>query len=532
VVWREDHQARTVAVNVTVRWVTIVVELGLGFLMLPFNTRHLGAADYGLWMLAASVVSYFPVLDLGYASSMDRFVAHYRARRDTKAINEIASTLAAVFAALGLAGMVVVLVVVLNIESLFNLSAGQARTGQALLILVGLQFAVGLPFAAFGGVVNGFQRTYLNGIVGIAVALAVALVNVMVLVMGGTLVQLVAAMTATRMLGYIAYRLNAYRVFPLLRVRPSLVRRKRLREVTGFSLYMLVQNAANRANYATDPMVIAIFLTTGAVAVWTVAQRLADMVLRLTNQLNEVLFPVVVDCDSTQQHERLRDVLVQGTRLSLALALPTAGALVLLADQVVVAWTGPQFMGASVLVQLLALVVLVRVGTATAGTVLRGAGHHKLLAISNLVAAAVNLVLSVILIQTHGLPGVAMATLIPIAIRGITILAPVACTRTDLSLRSFVAQAVWPAAWPAALTLGGLWFVRDGVPTSLLAVLAYGAAASTAYFALFIGVSIGPEDRGRYLTKVRSILRPRRGAPGAVVGLTPATSDPAGGVSA
>ena len=62
--------------------ITIIVELGLGFVMLPFNTRYLGPADYGLWMLAASIVSYFPVLDLGYAASMDRFVAFYRARRD------------------------------------------------------------------------------------------------------------------------------------------------------------------------------------------------------------------------------------------------------------------------------------------------------------------------------------------------------------------------------------------------------------------------------------------------------------------
>ena len=52
-----------VALNVGARWVTILVELVLGFVMLPFNTRHLGATDYGLWMLAASVVAYFPLLE-------------------------------------------------------------------------------------------------------------------------------------------------------------------------------------------------------------------------------------------------------------------------------------------------------------------------------------------------------------------------------------------------------------------------------------------------------------------------------------
>ena len=46
-------------------------------------------------------------------------------------------------------------------------------------------------------------------------------------------------------------------------------------------------------------------------------QRLAEMLQRLTNQLNGVLFPVVVDSDAGQKPERLRAIFIQGTRLSL-----------------------------------------------------------------------------------------------------------------------------------------------------------------------------------------------------------------------
>jgi O-antigen/teichoic acid export membrane protein len=333
----------------------------------------------------------------------------------------------------------------------------------------------------------------------------VALVNVVVLMTGGGLVELVTAMTATRVLGFAAYRLNGYRVFPLLRIRMSLFSKARLREVTGFSVYMLVQNVSNRANYASDPIVIAVFLSTGAVAMWTVAQRLADMVQRLTNQLNDVLFPVVVDYDASQRDDRLRDLLVQGTRLSLALVLPVAGALTLLATPIVVGWTGPAFRDASLLVQVLGLAVLVRVGTATAGTVLRGAGHHRLLAFSNLAAAAVNIALSIVLIRTHGLPGVAVATLIPVGIRGIVVLVPVACMRAGVPLRRFVADAVWPALWPAVVALGALALVRDGIAPSLTECLLHGMWAALLYALLFLGIAIGREDRRRYLTKLRSI---------------------------
>ena len=504
VAWDESHQARTLALNVGGRYATLSFELLLGLVMLPFNTRYLGASDYGLWMLAASIVAYFPALDLGYGGAMERFVAHYRARRDAGAINEIASTLAFVFATLGLVAFVIAGGIAWNLGSMFGLAPAQARTGGIVLALVAAQISMGLPFSVFGAVVNGFQRTYLNSVVGTVVALAVAAVNVGVLMAGGELVTLVAATTATRIIGYAAYRLNAYRVFPLLRIRPSLFSKARLREVTRFSVYMLIHDASNKINYASDPIVIAAVLSTGAVAVWTVAQRLAELVLRLTNQLGLVLFPIVVDCDSAQRHDRLQDLLVHGTRLSLATVLPAAGALALMADEVVVGWTGTEFAAAAAVLEILALVVVVRVGGWTASTVLQGGGHIRLLALSNLIGSGVNVGLSVVLVRTHGLPGVAFATLIPITVRAATILIPVACARVGLSIRLFLTTAVWPAAWPAAVVLSAL-AMAPAPPPSLAHILLRAVIVGCSYALLFTAVAIGREDRSRYVGKLRSI---------------------------
>ena len=88
VLWAEQQQTRTVALNVGWRYVNVAVELLLGLGMLPFNAKSLGASDYGLWVLASSMVAYFPVLDLGFGGAMERFVAHYRALRNADAINE------------------------------------------------------------------------------------------------------------------------------------------------------------------------------------------------------------------------------------------------------------------------------------------------------------------------------------------------------------------------------------------------------------------------------------------------------------
>jgi O-antigen/teichoic acid export membrane protein len=235
--------------------------------------------------------------------------------------------------------------------------------------------------------------------------------------------------------GYYIYRLNAIRIYPDLRIHPSLFRTSRLREVTGFSIYASIIDWANKLNYELDEVVIGIFFGSAYVVVWAVAERIISGTQRLTNQLNGVLFPVIVDSDTSQQQEKLQRILLQGTLLSLAMVVPISAALILLADPLVRAWVGPEMIASVPVIQILAVAVAIRVGNATATTLLKGAGQHRMLAWINLSTGVVNILLSVALIKPFGLTGVAVGTLIPIALSSILIVQPAACRRVGLPVR-------------------------------------------------------------------------------------------------
>ena len=50
-------------------------------------------------------------------------------------------------------------------RNFFQLTPEQVRTGQIVFLFIGAYVALGFPFSVFGGIVNGFQRQYLNGAV-------------------------------------------------------------------------------------------------------------------------------------------------------------------------------------------------------------------------------------------------------------------------------------------------------------------------------------------------------------------------------
>jgi len=502
----KDHHLVTIARNVGTRYLAIAAEMLIGLVMLPFNLRHLGQEAYGLWMLTAGLTIHFSVLDMGYGSAVVKFIAQYRAQRDGRALNEIASTMFHVYGAIGVAAYLVVIALAFNLQHIFpRVTPEQIEVGKWILLIIGLNIACNFPFSVFGGVIDGFQRYDRNNLVAIVSSLCVAIANAAVLILGYGLVPLVAATTSVRLLTYLVYRINAYRIYPPLRIRTSFFRTSRLREVTGFSVYSSVIDWANKLNYELDEIIIGVFLGAAPVAVWAVADRIIAGTQRLTNQVNGVLFPFIVDSDQMKKNARLQRLLLEGTRLSVATVVPIAVALILLAYPLVHAWVGPKMLGSAPVIQILAIVVALRVGNATGTTLLKGAGRVKYLAAVNISTGAVNVILSALLVKPFGLVGVAVGTLIPVAFSTIFVLFPAACRRVDLPIGVALRFAVWPGFWPAVVVGVALQAVKIFSPGTLLAVVGEAALAAVLYFALF-ALAIGRRDRTEYMAKMMSIM--------------------------
>ncbi len=504
--WSDDDQVPLIARNVLSQYVVLGVNMLLGLVMLPFNVGHLGQSVYGLWVLVTSFTTYFGVLEMGYGSSQVKFTAQYRARRDANALNEVTSTLFFLFLGIGLLKYLLAIVVALNIGRWFNLNAEQAAIGRQVLLIVGVYVAASLPFSVFGSITNGFQRYHLNNVIFLITSIVAAATNVVVLLLGYGIIELVAATTTVRILSFLAYRRSAYTAFPLLRIRWAHVRKARLREVTGFSAYLFIIDIANKVSYTADAVVIGAFMSTAAVAIYSVGQRLTTTVGRLTRVLSEKLFPTIVDTAALDRRERLVLLFVQGTRLSLAMVIPLASTIALLAQPLVMAWVGPRFAGSVPVVQILALAVAIKVGAMTSQSILKGTENHRFLAASTAVAAVANLIVSVILLHQFGLVGVALGTLTPAVDISMFVVFPKAARVVGLSVGEAVRAAVWPAVWPAVGPAALFLVIRESLGASVALTIAAAAMGGLIYVITFFRLAISVKERRWYGSKLSTLI--------------------------
>jgi O-antigen/teichoic acid export membrane protein len=502
-----DGRVVTFAWNLATRYALIAVQVILGVVVLPFNLKYLGESDYGLLTLVGSVTTYFTVLELGYGGAVVKFVAEYRARRDSAALNETLSTMFFVFSAIGALVYAIAIAASFLLPYVFNLDAGQARTGQIVLLIVAINVSLFFVFSVFGGVINGFELYYVNNIAGTLFNTAAVLANIWILWMGFGLVPMVAATTAIRMIPFWIYRRNAYKAFPELNISWANVRRDRLRQLTGFSVYFAVIDWSARLTYTTDIFILGIFTNTAVVAVYAVAQRLAEALLRLTNQLHTFLFPAVVAHAVDGGIENQRSLFIRATRFQLAISMAMCGSVAAVAPVLIHAWVGPGYETSALVLQLLAAIVVLRTLMAMPSTVLKGTGHHRFVALASAWCAVASLLLSIATVRLFGIFGVAWGAFIPAFVLAAVLVFPRTCRVVHLSTWRGYRDIVWPAVWPAVVTAGLLATASPLVPARLTAVLPALALGALVYAALFIALGLDREERQWFTAAGRRILR-------------------------
>ncbi len=490
------------------KYALLAVNLAVGVFLMPFTVRHLGTSEYGLWMLVASMTYYFQLLDLGYGNGLVRQVADADARNDVEEVNRVLSTFVVVYGAIGVAAAGGIVAIILWVLPRFpNLTPDQVARAQIVLAFMGVRIAIGFPMTVFGAATTARQRFALNNTVAIVVALVNAIVTYVVLSRGHGLVPLVASTTIVSVASYGAYAWTAHQAFPQLRIRFAWFTRRLVREVTLFSMYLFIMDLGLQITFNLDNVVIGAVIGTAAVAIYAVTVRLSEYQRQFCNQLNTLLFPVVVRFGAGGQIDALRNMLIEGTRIAFTLVVGVTICLLGFAQPLITRWMGPGFEGSVLPLYFLAIAGIVLVSQEPIGNVLLGTGRHRLVAVTIVGASVVNLALSILLVKRFGMWGVAAGTMVPVIVANAFVMIPAGCRQVGLPVAEYLRHVARPAAigaLPAIATCVAFRWMLP--PESLAAVVGEGFVVGVVYLVAVALRGLDSRVRTRYMEQGRQLL--------------------------
>lgn len=180
---------------------------------------------------------------------------------------------------------------------------------------------------------------------------------------------LVAAILARRVALLVAsYTMSSYRP------RPSLAR---LKELIDFSKWVLANNALSFLRERIDALVVGKLAGPEPLGLYTVAQEIADLpTSELAQPIARAAFPGYARI--AEDHGRLASAYLESLGLVMAICLPAAIGIGLLADPLVRVLLGPAWIGAVPLVEALVLYGLMRTVSTLAGPVYLALGRVRI----------------------------------------------------------------------------------------------------------------------------------------------------------
>jgi O-antigen/teichoic acid export membrane protein len=405
------------AINVVMNWVAMATGMVVPFFLTPFVVRHLGPLAYGVWILAVSTVSYLNLLDLGLRSAIVRFVSkNATAGKILEAQKAIG---AALWFRFGMAVVVCLLSIVLAVAfpHLFKVPHDLQRAGQITVLLCAMGVAMGLVSGVFGAVLSGINRFDVTSSISVSQTLARALGVLLILRSGHGLVTLAYWEFAIGLVGSIVTWGAAVKTYPPCHLRLSRPDIATLRMIWSYSFKTFIIIIAVQIVFYTDNIVVGAFLSVGAVTLYSIAGSLAMYSGQVSSAMGATFIPMASGLDAAGKTKDLQKLLLRGTQAALGLMLPIGITLLLRGKTFIGLWMGPQYSETSgTVLQILLISQFFTIANSTGGQIAYGVDKHKSVAKWSAIEAAFNLSLSLVLVKTIGLYGVAWGTSISMAI--------------------------------------------------------------------------------------------------------------------
>lgn len=335
---------KQLARNVVSNYLGYSVFVIFGFIMPRAIDNSVGQAGLGIWDLAWSFVNYLNLSMMGIGSSVNRFVARYRAANDVLALSRVISTVVSIQLLVAIFVFTASILLAIAVPVLFAERLGDDSEAAGWVVgLLGASLAVQFAFDSWRGVISGCHRwDYYNALNAGGYSIT-ALIMLLALYNGGGLVAIAWAYLLMTIAIEIARFFVARKVCPEVSVRFSLINRVDAKKVTKFGLKSMSLGLPDLLIVQSVSVLVVAALGPSALAIIARPLALVRHISTFASKFSNILTPTAGSLQSQGRLEELREFSLRNARNGWLISIPPLAFLMMLGDLVMELWMGPEY---------------------------------------------------------------------------------------------------------------------------------------------------------------------------------------------
>lgn len=407
-------------IGVILQYSQMILGILISFIYTPIMLNILGQAQYGIYNLANSIISYLSLLSLGFGASYIRFYSRYNKDEDIQSIRKLNGLYLIVFLIMGTIAFISGLSLSSNVSLFFNetYTDEELKIAGVLMKFMSFNLALSFPNSVFTAYVTSKEKFVFQKLINIAKTVISPFVTLPVLLMGYGSIGMIGVTTAITLLADISNIM-----FCVCKLKMGFNFRKLdlrlLREIAVFSMFIAINQIVDQINWATDKIILGKVCTSAAVAIYAVGSQINTYYLQFSSSISSVFVPqihkiVASDEDELKINNKLTKIFVKVGRVQFMILMLILTGFIFFGKFFVIKWAGENYKNAYYVTLTLMAPTTVPLVQNIGLEIQKAKNMHQFRSYLYLAMAILNVLISIFFAKLWGEIGAAMGTAISI----------------------------------------------------------------------------------------------------------------------
>lgn len=418
---REKSQIKIGAI---LSYTIVGINILIGFIYTPILIRTLGQAEYGLYSLVYSFMSYLTILDFGLGNAIIVYTSKALVKGKKEEEYKLNGILFIVYTIIGIVTLLLGVILYFNVESMFSktMSVYEYTEAKKMIIIFTLNIALSFPLSVYKNIVVAYEKFIFNKVLKIIEIATAPIITLPLLIFypKAWIIVIIAAI-----LNLIASFINVFYAKRKLKVKLSFknLEFSSLKHIFSYSFYVFLTVIVDKINWSVDQVILGATSGTLTVAVYAVGAKINHLFNTLSTALIGVTLPKISKMEEEKKSiSEFNQIFLQTGRIQfLILALVYSG-FIIFGKTFLGFWAGRSYEDAYFITIILMSGGIIPLIQNIASGILRVKNKHKVETLIVCLVAVFNVIISIFLAQMWGGIGAALGTFITLFIGEVLIL--------------------------------------------------------------------------------------------------------------
>ena len=370
---------KTVAKNTIYNLIGYGFPLLVAIIFIPPLIKGLGEERFGILSLSWVIIGYFSFLDFGIGRSLTKIIAEKIGLNQSDEIPGIFWTSFFLMLIISSFGTIVLLFSTSYlVQNIFKISESLKEETLSSFYVIAVTIPIVATTAGLRGVLEAYQKFALINVIRINLGVFTFLSPLLCLIFTNSLFWIVFVLSIIRLLIWIIYLFQCFRINSELRDSKSKFEKKLIKPILSLSGWITVSNVVGPMIIYLDRFLIGAILSAVAITFYITPYEVVTKLLLVPGALTGVLFPAF-SSSYLNSPEVTRKLFTRGVKFIFIFLYPIVLILLTFSYEIMNLWLGNNFAEKSTFVmQMLSIGVLLNSLAYIPFTYLQGIGRPKI----------------------------------------------------------------------------------------------------------------------------------------------------------